>query len=118
MKNIYSILEVHPSADSEWRGSIGFDPGHSVFNGHFPGQPVVPGACLLDMVTDIAAMQLHSSLFLVDAPVIKFLQQVLPEHTLTVHISWKPVDIGFALTASAICGDAIVFKINADYRTV
>lgn len=32
------------------------DPGSAVFAGHFPGRPVVPGVCLIDLVCRAAAL--------------------------------------------------------------
>jgi len=32
---------------------INIDPGHPIFNGHFPGQPIVPGVCMMQMVKEI-----------------------------------------------------------------
>ena len=27
-----------------------FNKDHDIFNGHFPGQPVVPGVCMMQMI--------------------------------------------------------------------
>lgn len=51
---------------------------HSIFEGHFQGQPVVPGACLLQMVKEIMQTILDRKLQLVKAHQLKFLSTIDP----------------------------------------
>lgn len=57
-------------------GEVSFPADHPAFPGHFPGQPVVPGALLLDCGLDLA----NVSPTKIDQ--VKFLQPVRPEETL------------------------------------
>lgn len=61
---------------------------HPSYAGHFPGQPIVPGVVLLDLVLQ-AAEQLPGWEGLaagLDIPVCKFVQAVLPGATLALHL--------------------------------
>ncbi len=51
---------------------------HKIFEGHFPGKPVVPGVCMMQMVKEIAAMALGRDLQLIKADELKFLQVIDP----------------------------------------
>lgn len=62
---------------------------HPSYAGHFPGQPIVPGVVLLDLVLQ-AAEQLPGWEGLaagLDIPVCKFVQAVLPGATLALHLT-------------------------------
>jgi len=63
---------------------------HPSYAGHFPGQPVVPGVMLLDLVLQ-AAEQWPQGLGVdvppFEIPVCKFLQPVLPGALLTLTLS-------------------------------
>lgn len=37
-----------PAAENEYRCSMEFDPGFAGFAGHFEGNPIVPGVCLIE----------------------------------------------------------------------
>ncbi|NHO34089.1 AMP-binding protein [Acetobacter fallax] len=57
-------------------GEISFPADHPAFPGHFPGQPVVPGALLLDCGLELAGLNPTK----IDQ--VKFLRPVRPEETL------------------------------------
>ncbi len=50
---------------------------HKIFDGHFPGQPVVPGVCMVQMVKEVAETALGNELLLAKAG-IKFLKVIHP----------------------------------------
>jgi len=100
---------------------ISIDPGHDIFNGHFPGQPVVPGVCMIQIVKELLEAQWGRSLLLQDAGQVKFLQLLQPikDELLEVHIGWKePVNDTIAVTASFKKAAAAVFKLTGTFRLV
>lgn len=63
------------------------DAGHPIFGGHFPGQPVVPGVCMMQMVKEVTEQALGKELQLVRADLLKFLAFVVPEENKTLRIN-------------------------------
>jgi|SRR5580698_3492678 3-hydroxyacyl-[acyl-carrier-protein] dehydratase len=51
---------------------------HAIYNGHFPEQPIVPGACLLQIIKEIVEVILESKLQMLRADELKFLLPVNP----------------------------------------
>ena len=51
---------------------------HAIFKGHFPGRPVVPGVCQLQMMEEILSQVLGKKLKLKGAAQIKFISFVDP----------------------------------------
>ena len=43
-------IEAH---ENEYGCRIVFNAAHDIFKGHFPGQPVVPGVCMMEMVKEL-----------------------------------------------------------------
>ncbi|MEP7278535.1 MAG: 3-hydroxyacyl-ACP dehydratase, partial [Bacteroidota bacterium] len=35
------------------RAILKINPDHAIFKGHFPGQPVVPGVCMMQIVKEL-----------------------------------------------------------------
>ncbi len=54
------------------------EKGHKIFDGHFPGQPVVPGVCMMQMVKEIMEQVIQKRTNLVKAHEMKFLAIIDP----------------------------------------
>ena len=67
--------------------SILFDPAHLIFEGHFPGQPVVPGVCMIQIVKELLERQRKLKIQLQKADHLKFLAVISPIETPEVNIS-------------------------------
>jgi 3-hydroxyacyl-[acyl-carrier-protein] dehydratase len=61
-------------------------PEHAIFKGHFPGQPVLPGVCMLDMITEITGEHLHGQFRISEATMIKFLRMIDPQKNPVIHL--------------------------------
>ena len=58
----------------------------SIFKGHFPGQPVVPGASMLQIVKEVLEETLNTDLLLKKAGNLKFIKMIEPEETQSVEL--------------------------------
>ncbi len=76
---------MNPTAQQfEVRRTIAAD--HPCLPGHFPGDPIVPGAVILDEVTR-ALREWRQSLHLTGIPAVKFLAPLRPEQQFAVIFS-------------------------------
>jgi 3-hydroxyacyl-[acyl-carrier-protein] dehydratase len=66
-------------------------PEHPIFGGHFPGRPVVPGACLLQLVEELMARVTGKDGRLNKADHIKFVSMIDPRLNamLTMALTWQ-----------------------------
>ena len=102
-----SLFSLHPynSGPGTFRMEVRFDPSHAVFAGHFPGQPVVPGVVLVEILTSAVTEVIGKQVVLKDASVIKFLQVIDPIANPTV-----------VLEGTINEDDAGNFKVDATFR--
>jgi 3-hydroxyacyl-[acyl-carrier-protein] dehydratase len=78
--NFFFISQIQTHQGSI-QAVIEINPAHQIFEGHFPGQPVVPGVCMLQMVKEILESVLKMHLMLTHADQIKFLSIIDPRKT-------------------------------------
>ena len=52
---------------------------HEIFKGHFPGSPIVPGVCQVQMIQDVISDVLKKEFQLSQSQNIKFLSFINPE---------------------------------------
>ena len=89
--------------------SIVISANHPALTGHFPGKPVVPAVVMLDAV--LAQIRTHGDFVLRSIPATKFLQPVLPEERVELHLQFDTIDaaqlrVGFR----GLRADALVFE--------
>ncbi|MES2276978.1 MAG: 3-hydroxyacyl-ACP dehydratase [Bacteroidota bacterium] len=94
--------------------SLQLNIGHGIFGGHFPGQPVVPGACMLQMVKEVLSETLGIAYQLKKAGHLKFIAPVDPRmvYELELKLTYKNVDSGLMLTAVLYANGVICFKMQ------
>lgn len=57
---------------------------HPIFEGHFPGQPVVPGVCMMQMIKELVEAETKNKLQLRKADHLKFLAVINPLENPTI----------------------------------
>ena len=81
--NLYTAHEV----GNEYR--IRFNASHPIFAGHFPGHPIVPGACLVQIAEELLAQTTGKNVQTLSIRNLKFRKAITPEmevyFTLTRH---------------------------------
>ncbi|HEV2479319.1 MAG TPA: hypothetical protein VGS79_06635 [Puia sp.] len=80
LNDLYSIEKWSASDTTagEVRAVLVLNATHPIFAAHFPGQPVVPGACQLQMVEELLSHFLDAEFRLVNAGQLKFLTPIDP----------------------------------------
>ena len=69
------------SGSQTLRAVVSLDPGHRIYDGHFPGNPVVPGVCQVQVVREALEFLMDVKGMLVAGDNIKFLNMIVPaEH--------------------------------------
>src|SRR5476651_1592190 len=100
--------------DNVITAALHFDSAHPIFSGHFPGQPVVPGACMLQMVKEILTDSLQHNYRLKKADHLKFMAPVDPRvaEDLELKLTHKTFECGLQITASLSANGVICFKMQ------
>ncbi|WP_214073192.1 hypothetical protein [Mucilaginibacter sp. dw_454] len=52
---------------------------HSIFEGHFPAQPILPGVCMMQMVKEVVETHINKPTQLLKANDLKFLAFIRPD---------------------------------------
>ena len=97
---------------------IVFNAEHAIFKGHFPGQPVVPGVCMMEIVKELLQGRLHKSLMLHTARNVKFLGFISPGMQPVVRVSWKKNEDIYVVAASFSTENSVLFKLDGNYGPV
>ncbi len=75
---IFKISSIN-STEGLISAALEIDVNHEIFTGHFPDQPVVPGACMVQLVKDVLEKRLDKKIQLKIANNLKFLELITPQ---------------------------------------
>lgn len=117
LDHFYQIDSLNVS-ESTVGATITFDRGHAIFQGHFPGMPVVPGVCQTQMLGEVLGQALSKELQLATATSIKFLSLVDPVKTPTLQLAITYTyaeDVGYQVSAQYMQGDTVFFKFKGAF---
>ena len=77
---------VHGDAADTWTWRVEPVAEHAVYNGHFPGRPITPGAVMVQLLQHLASEAQGTTLRLKSARHIKFLTPVDPTKCAYFHV--------------------------------
>ncbi|NJN25598.1 MAG: 3-hydroxyacyl-ACP dehydratase [Cyclobacteriaceae bacterium] len=119
LDNLYFLQEmVFDEASCTIKARVQLDTANAIFEGHFPGNPVLPGVCQVEMVGELISRHYHKKYLLTSARQIKFLSMVSPRDTSELLFSIRVEESGQSKQASAVCsfGSGEVFlKLNGTF---
>ena len=78
--DLYKIKDNHVRNDIQ-TATIVLNPENEVFKGHFPGNPVTPGVCMLQIIKELTESRVGYSLFMQKITNVKFMAVINPEKT-------------------------------------
>ncbi len=92
---------------------------HPIYGGHFPGNPVVPGVCQIQMVKELVEKTGNHSLRLFESDNIKFLSMINPNLTpqLEFRILIKTIaDRQISATVSIVSDLTVFLKFKGKFE--
>lgn len=97
---------------------VSLDADHAIFKGHFPGNPVLPGACMLQMVKELLETSLQIQLQLIKADEIKFLAVIQPtQEELQFSIQHQYTeDAALKVNAKITKNNTLCFKMRGSFK--
>lgn len=99
--------------------TITLNAGHQIFEGHFPGQPVVPGVCMMQMVKEVLENITGTKTQLLKAGDMKFLAILNPHVTPTAGLQITSIannDDTLKVDAIIQHEDTVFFKFKGVFK--
>lgn len=74
----FAVLQ-NQDAGIDIMSNLQFRPDHEIFQGHFPGNPIVPGVCMVQIIIEMVTRALNLSVRLTRCENLKFLRFINPD---------------------------------------
>ena len=113
-QNFYT-LNYQSHDESTIESEISLNINHDIYKGHFPQQAVVPGVCMMQILTELTSKALNKNLTIKKANQAKFLIPIVPAKapSLEVRIKYQnTADQQVKITGSIHAGEITFFKFK------
>lgn len=120
LKDFYTVTSIGKNENGIFSAKISLNKNHEIFEGHFPGNPVTPGVCMMQIVKDLTEEILNAKFILKSASNVKFMAIINPEETpdliLELDISENENEIKVKNTTTF--GETIALKMTVTYKNL
>jgi len=120
LKDFYTIKEIDPSDKENINIIIELNKDHEIYKGHFPGNPVVPGVCLTQLIKEVVENIEARDVRLVYADNIKFMAVVNPEinNILEIDLKIKHDDEQNIIKVNSVTHfkDKVFYKFKGNFK--
>ncbi|MHC0439637.1 3-hydroxyacyl-ACP dehydratase [Flavobacterium sp. 3-210] len=79
LKDFYKILSEEKISDTKYTITILVNEKHEVFKGHFPGNPIMPGVCMIQIIKELTEKITEETLMIQTLANVKFMALINPE---------------------------------------
>ena len=121
LKDFYKVISIENSAENKYLALIHINAEHEVFKGHFPGNPIMPGVCMMQIIKELTEEISKNSLFMQSLSNVKFMALINPFNTpelrLELDISMTDTDLVKVKNVTYF-DDTLALKLNSVYKKV
>jgi 3-hydroxyacyl-[acyl-carrier-protein] dehydratase len=121
LKDFYKIISLENTADSKYKAVILINEKHDIFKGHFPGNPIMPGVCMMQIIKELTEKITKSSLFMHSVSNVKFMALINPFNTpeLLLELDVTTTEDNLVKVKNvSYFGETIALKLSSVYRKV
>lgn len=79
LKDFYKVEKLEKTDEGKYTAVVFLNKEHDIFKGHFPGNPVTPGVCMMQIIKELSQEILGSSLIMTSSSNVKFMALINPE---------------------------------------
>jgi 3-hydroxyacyl-[acyl-carrier-protein] dehydratase len=109
LNNLYTLMSFGTESKDACTATILLQKDHPVFKGHFPGNPILPGVCTVQIIRELLEKVTGRELRLSKAGSIKYLGFISPVTTPEIQLvcSIKQPDTGTVLCTATVSANGI-----------
>ncbi|SDJ75177.1 3-hydroxyacyl-ACP dehydratase [Chryseobacterium jejuense] len=118
LTDFYTLTSYEKAENGSFLAYIQLNKDHDIFKGHFPGNPVTPGVCMMQIIKELTEELTASKLFLKTASNVKFMAIINPFETPDLKLQLDITEDGedVKVKNSTSFGETIALKLSVSYK--
>ena len=113
LNNFCNILQSNPDGYM-----VRFNASHPIFSGHFPEHPIVPGACIVQIAEELAALTYEHPIRFTAIRDLKVRQPITPDQEVTISIQKNAETMCKVLCADSTKEPQMIISFYAQFITI
>ncbi len=117
--NDFFYLSDVQTGDGSIKSCIELNAKHKIFDGHFPGNPIVPGVCMLQITKEVYEQVLGYNIQLHKADYLKFLSFINPikNNRIQIEMNYELTETDAIKVTAVLCNNnTIYFKFKGEFK--
>lgn len=118
LKDFYTVLSFDTEPNNRAKAALRLNKNHPVFAGHFPGQPVTPGVCMMQIIKELGEKWADTPLQLKTARNVKFMAIINPYETadINIELQFEEVADGLAIKSTTSFAETTALKFSGLFQ--
>lgn len=116
LENFYTVNDLSVT-ENEITANITINKDHDIFKGHFPGNPVTPGVCVMQIIKELTETVVGEKLQMKSSSNIKFTAIINPflEPNLDMVLEIDKLSSGYKVNNITSFKNTIALKLTSTY---
>lgn len=117
LKDFYKTSTLE-TVDNVSTATITINKNHEIFKGHFPGNPVTPGVCMMQIIKELTEDIVNKELFMESSGNIKFMAIINPEKNpdLVLTLDITKTEDSYKVKNVTKFEDTVALKLTANFK--
>ena len=94
---------------------------HDIFKGHFPGNPIMPGVCMMQIIKELTEQITKRTLMMQSLSNVKFMALINPEKTPELRLDLDVVETDegtIKIKNTTLFHETVALKLSSTYKIV
>lgn len=119
IEGLYKVINTENTAEGIL-ATVQLNEKHAIFKGHFPGNPVMPGVCMIQIIQELTEDKTGKNLLLAVSSNIKFTAIINPEKNAVLKISIDITEENGEVKVKNITSfdETVALKLNATFKVI
>lgn len=121
LKDFYKILSLQKIDTQKYSAIILINEKHEIFKGHFPGNPIMPGVCMMQIIKELTEQIAESSLMMQTLTNVKFMALINPDVTPELRLELDVVIAEDGLVKvknTTFFNETVALKLSSVYKKI
>lgn len=121
LKDFYTINSLEQKDGQKHEAVLLINEKHEVFKGHFPGNPIMPGVCMMQIIKELTEQITNQTLMMQSLSNVKFMALINPEVTpeLRLELDINETEDGLVkVKNTTVFGETVALKLSSIYKKI